>query len=541
MWASRTTRVERYARYCPVVVGLLTQPVGAQPILHENFDVTSERQRTRSSALPEQAERTGQAPASGGAGAAAGVTGSSGIYAPLLESDGYPLDGNTSRPHSVAYDDPFVPSIPVFKRLFAYNVVGPEFNLVIHPDTPHTQLKLLPIGGKPEPLEDQFQAAFDVTVPADGMLIRIPSVGPRTRILGARLTPDAPFRVRVDAAENWFLEIDRPGLFHLSMHLSMHRAAFDAGFEQTIWSEIVPLVPQLPPEVRRAAEQVLVELDVSRAMMSPQEAVRRLVGYFRKFEAYAEEQQGQGAELYQSIALGGRGVCRHRSFAFVVSALALGVPARLIRNEAHAWVELYDGRFWRRVDLGGAAGSLDMTAALDQRYLSPEDPYAWPLRSESAQSAVLRELSGAGVLGTSETDRGRSDSNTDQDRSPSAAPFLAPNSSSQAGVPRIVTSETERTTLTVAYRVQSATRGSRVELRGTASSLSGEKCSLLRVDISLQAESGRLYRLGSLVTDDAGEFVGQLTVPDTIPVGEYRVYAGSPGDLRCGAGAVVSD
>ena len=46
-------------------------------------------------------------------------------------------------------------------------------------------------------------------------------------------------------------------------------------------------------------------------------------------------------DVYQSICINGIGACRHRSFGFFVTALALEAPTRYVSNEAHAFVEVY--------------------------------------------------------------------------------------------------------------------------------------------------------------------------------------------------------
>ena len=70
-------------------------------------------------------------------------------------------------------------------------------------------------------------------------------------------------------------------------------------------------------------------------------------------------------DVYQSICINGIGACRHRSFGFFVTALALGAPTRYISNEAHAFVEVYvpednetfSTSHWMRINLGGTGGS----------------------------------------------------------------------------------------------------------------------------------------------------------------------------------------
>jgi transglutaminase-like putative cysteine protease len=60
------------------------------------------------------------------------------------------------------------------------------------------------------------------------------------------------------------------------------------------------------------------------------------------------------------LARGKRGVCRHRAYAFVIVAQALGIPARFVQNEAHAWVE-YQG-----TALNEAEGMHQHFAAFDE-------------------------------------------------------------------------------------------------------------------------------------------------------------------------------
>ena len=70
-------------------------------------------------------------------------------------------------------------------------------------------------------------------------------------------------------------------------------------------------------------------------------------------------------DAYQTICINGIGACRHRSFGFFVTALALGAPTRYVSNEAHAFVEVYvpednetfSASHWKRIDLGGTGNS----------------------------------------------------------------------------------------------------------------------------------------------------------------------------------------
>ena len=70
-------------------------------------------------------------------------------------------------------------------------------------------------------------------------------------------------------------------------------------------------------------------------------------------------------DAYQTICINGIGACRHRSFGFFVTALALNAPTRYVSNEAHAFVEVYipednetvSASHWKRINLGGTGSS----------------------------------------------------------------------------------------------------------------------------------------------------------------------------------------
>ncbi len=135
------------------------------------------------------------------------------------------------------------------------------------------------------------------------------------------------------------------------MELAIPRAVFGGQMPNPSWADL-PLVPPLPDNVARDAVQVRAAIGVSRAMR-PRDALAKLVQYFRGFVDSDEMPSGRDS-MYLDLALSRKGVCRHRAFAFLVTAQSLGIPTRLVLNEAHAWVEVGDGTMWRRIDLGGA-------------------------------------------------------------------------------------------------------------------------------------------------------------------------------------------
>src|SRR5262249_54763584 len=103
-----------------------------------------------------------------------------------------------------------------------------------------------------------------------------------------------------------------------------------------------------------------------------------------------------GLDLYRDLAVSQKGVCRHRAYAFVLTALSIGLPARFVRNEAHAWVEVFDAYRWHRIDLGGAASDIQYDDERRVAHVPPKDPFEWPSLSDSGQAMADRARSAQG-------------------------------------------------------------------------------------------------------------------------------------------------
>ncbi|HXK16612.1 MAG TPA: transglutaminase-like domain-containing protein, partial [Polyangiaceae bacterium] len=302
------------------------------------------------------------------------------------------VDRDTTRPDSVSYDEPFIPAVAPFKRLYAYDAVDESFELTVFDKS----LTRLEVSGKPGPADDQFYADLFVDL-APGLPVRIPSVAPGSRALVARTDPEMPFVLQRDRADNWFMTGDARRRVRLIMQLAAPRAALGSDMADATWGELLQKLPPLPPAVRSAALDVAREIGVSQKQ-SPRQVTAALVGYFRGFgPSEVTPKASRGAALYQELALSRKGVCRHRAYAFAVTALGLGLPTRMVRNEAHAWVEVYDGVRFHRIDLGGAAGRMELDPrTADHLYRPPPDAFNWPAGSASGQGMLEGTLEDGG-------------------------------------------------------------------------------------------------------------------------------------------------
>lgn len=437
------------------------------------------------------------------------------------------VDRDTTRPDSVSYDEPFIPAIAPFKRLYSYDTVDESFELTVF-DKARTKLD---IGGKPGPADDQFYADLFVDL-APGLPVRIPSVAPGARVLVARADPEASFSIERDHADNWFMLGDSRRRVRLLMQLAAPRAALGSDLADATWGDLLQKLPPLPPAVRSAALEVARDLGVSQRQ-SPRQVVAALVAYFRGFSpSEATPKAARGAELYRELSLSRKGVCRHRAYAFVVTALGLGIPARMVRNEAHAWVEVYDGVRFHRIDLGGAAGRMELDPrTADHLYRPPADAFNWPEGAASGQSMLNETLEGAAPSAN-----GAAKPAPQAPRKPAPAPVPSGSAAPDAPSPDSAPSGDDRPHASVGIRLgqSSSQRGSTLHVSGSVEA-AGEPCLFSRVDVSLRDASGVETWLGAFPTDEHGKLDGSVTVPLDIDVGDYKVIARTPGTGRCGS------
>ncbi|MBI5486051.1 MAG: transglutaminase domain-containing protein [Deltaproteobacteria bacterium] len=221
----------------------------------------------------------------------------------------------------------------------------------------------------------------------DDSAVQLPSPAPdfRAAIVGGAAEGD---RLAVDRAGNlFFLPGPARGERELVISLEADSLAFGGTFDATATVGDAPSWArrQVPETFRAPARRVADRVAVS-ADMPVETALRLLSTWFRSFQAGPPPSSLPGT-AYEELALGRVGLCRHRAYAFVVTAQWLGIPARMPVSRLHAWVEVLvpvpgDGGprwLWRRIDLGGAYGETDEELAdVPAHVPSLADPLPWP-------------------------------------------------------------------------------------------------------------------------------------------------------------------
>ena len=446
------------------------------------------------------------------------------VYSSSTVDDGpestYEPDRDTRKPNVERYDDPFSPATAPYKRLRAYDAVAIDYTLRVR----NRALKSIPVGGTLRAGEETFYGDLSVDLLPDEP-VRLPTVGPDARVLRAHLNPEAQVEFLRDGADNWFVRGKVRQRVRIIEQLAIARSVFGSAFADADWSELSPYVEAPPVAHIEAFQEVARTIGISR-QMRPRDVVAKMVDYHRAFEPSDDPPRGRG-DIYLDLSISKKGVCRHRSFAFLVTALYIGIPARMVVNEAHAWVEVFDATQWHRIDLGGAAANLESNNDPNRPpYVAPPDPYKWPANQDSGQDAANRAR------------QQQQQANPSPSGSASAGP--APSGSAGALVPSASGSPADPnrppTEVIVGDLESRVLRGAPMRVHGEIKS-AGSPCPHVRVDVLLVSpEAPQGAAVGSLSTDDRGTYDGPVVVPSDFHLGSYELLVQTPGDAVCAPG-----
>jgi hypothetical protein len=446
--------------------------------------------------------------------------------------DTFKPDRDTRRPDVLRYVDPFTPSTAPFKRLVAFDAVDASFGLF----TSHSRLSPLPVvHGAAMPGEDVFYGDIAVDIGPDKHA-RIPSVGPGARVLHAHLGVGArelPVMLVHDGADNWFIDSGETASARLVVELAIPRSTFGGELADPEWSALPQ--PSVPENVASASKDVMTHIGIGRHLR-PAENIKKMVAYFRAF-VDSDRPLEASKDVYTDLAMSQKGVCRHRAYAFAITSLALGIPTRMVINEAHAWVEVYDSVMWRRIDLGGAGRMLSEEAQTAEPYAAPNDAFPWPANATRGEDLTekARNINGnGGGNGNGGTGGGTGPSSTATNGAASPSASAANGGGASANDPNDARPASD---VTIDLTENDASRGTAVHVKGRVMA-DNEACANVSVNVFLRdPKSKREARIGTVATDEKGNFAAPITLPTSVPVGDYDVVARTDGAARCGRGS----
>jgi len=507
------------------------------------------------------------------------------------------LDRQTRSPDGtrLRYEEVFTPAVAPFKRLQAYDAVDELGRLTVRDPA----LRPLRVGDQHlwgAERRSRFVGELLVEVSPDWPT-PIPGVAGEQQVVSYSTSTGDALEFANDSAGNLFVRGTRPGTIRLSYVLEAPEHAFVAGDVPNLpiaaAAAEVPTAqrPLVPTWLPASADTVLRRAVVSRSDPLDQ-ALGRLVGYFRAFRD-AELTDARGVEIYSDLALGGVGACRHRAYALVPTLHALGIPARYVGNEAHAWAEVFVTRVgWTRIDLGGWDVPLDATAPTDRPAFRPSnrDPFPQPSQYRSGYSymnsgsgsvasgpdggapvadpsAAGGDAGGPGVPGSIgaradgdggvsiDPNGGTSAGALPSDRNPGSIGASAsggslaasrrgePSSGSRTGVDRDDDRDV-RVPITLEVReirgdesagfatAHGFVRGSMVRVSGDVTDEQHHGVGNLVIQVEIARDRQPPLRLGTTVSRSDGGWDARVLLPDVLDPGGYEIRASTPGDAR---------
>jgi transglutaminase-like putative cysteine protease len=473
-------------------------------------------------------------------------------------------DTETGADDTLQYVGVFNPSVLPFKRMSAMNSVRADYTLYI--DDSGT-LQDLSVGGVVDTRRDLFWGDLMVEL-EPGVDVPIPSVAPDMRILSYETAPRLAVTFSKDSSDNYFVRSDENsarGVYHL-------RFMVDASFRyfapevpahlqvSDIAAQAPPgLIKQLPPDIQAAANQALGRLSLSRSTRLLK-ALDTLTEHFRAFTA--KPMPRRTGDVYLDLFESQAGVCRHRAFGFMITALGLGIPTRYVTNEAHAWVESWIPEIgWVRIDLGGAALRMQVDNASNKSLYHPrgEDPFAKPFGYANSYTQLDGDISGLSQEQITErrqhmaATQANASTASDSD-APRRNPFNPGAPTREAGpsipsadfsMPVIIAPGSNlpelrndllagkrRTRIQITHVDAEGFRGEPLHVSGDL--LSGDRgIAGLPVTILL-APAGQggndAVVVGNTVTRSDGSFDAEVELPTELQLQDYEVYVSTPGD-----------
>ncbi|MBI2395410.1 MAG: transglutaminase domain-containing protein [Deltaproteobacteria bacterium] len=441
-------------------------------------------------------------------------------------------DRDTRRVDRLPYDDPFRPRLAPFKRLVAFDLVDSDYSLrVADPKRVKVDVGVEALKGVAAyKAVDVFYADVAVDLNA-GVPVRIPSAVGGNIIKRAHVSPPVAFKLERDGADNLFILAESSGKARLVMEIEAARDAFGGAELSEDWADLGHVtVPALPAAVQHAADEfVTKDLRIDKATSSPRDVVRALVRYFREFKE-SEDPPPNTGDIYLDLVRAKKGVCRHRAFGFLITALSMKIPTRFVHNEAHAWVEVGNGSLWYRIDLGGAGRLLDDKTEKPEKeqpaYSSPDDPYSWPAGATKGSDLLPPSSPSPGTGPTG----GGTTSPTPPPSPPSSASGSAPSTAPPSKVTLAVPGAPSEDALELLRLREFVVKGRVVDA-------SGAPCKSVRVDFKISSNTAGERVVGTLPTDADGNYEGKLAIPREANLGEYTLVAHTPGAGTCGQGS----
>jgi hypothetical protein len=245
----------------------------------------------------------------------------------------------------------FNPSLIRMKRYIAYDATTTTYETYIS-DANLTPLELS---------ETTYEYVFVGTITLNQVTddpIAIPSVAPEANILSYTSVPShIHFNFLKDGTDNFYVQSSQSYFDEVTITFTTSATAHYFTLEipeHLTLSDIPETEKHMSPAAVQAQASIMIDELGLTDENNLQTIISVLTEYFSSFTEGEIPSQNEEQDLYLAIAQAKHGKCDIRSFAFFITANALGVPTRLVTNECHAFVEVFiPANGWIQLDLGG--------------------------------------------------------------------------------------------------------------------------------------------------------------------------------------------
>ncbi len=486
-------------------------------------------------------------------------------------------DRDTKLDSELSYYTVFNPSIVPWKRVNARDEVHNDYSLGVRDRRTH---KIAVKDKQKRANHEEFWGSMLLHM-RKGARLPLPSVAPQAEILRYQTEPPTRLEFYKDAADNFYVSGNHDGVVRVNYLMAVHKNYFGGEVDPSIRVGDLArqLRPRLPAQMRASVDQVVETIGIDRSAPLRQQ-LDALVAWFRSFDAQDFPASQKSQDIYLDLALSKLGVCRHRAFAFVVTAHGLGILARYVHNEAHAFVEvMIPRRGWLRIDLGGAAVDFQVRNSNDKllhepaeqdQFTQPEgftDSYSHRLAQGDGQADIdndgqLDPIEGAPERSTAQLgpqdnpqggffDEDNSMSNVegpDGDEGQEAPeqaltfpgepangnnPGQGDNDSGQGNNP---VPTLKPTSLKLVSANQNVFRGDKMEITGVLNNAAGDPLSDAPIEIFLVPKGKHapedFVQIGQAKTNANGEMTTEVEIPDTVALGRWSLYLYFRGNKR---------
>jgi hypothetical protein len=418
----------------------------------------------------------------------------------------------------------FNPSLLRMKRVTAYDAVSVEYNTYIADPV----LTVLPLSTTR--MQNVFVGTITLTNIGDNP-IPIPSVAPNANIISYSSDPSIPFTFLKDRADNYYVTSTSDAS---EVELVFTTSADSSYFMFNVPADLT--LADIPDEVKNTPPSAVVQkaaLIIDELGLTGETNLKKIVDvlfkYFANFTAGDIPTADQEPDIYLAIARSQHGACRHRAFAFFVTANSIGLPTRLVTNECHAFVEIYiPEQGWERLDLGG----LGICTSCNPGGYKPFENYSQPPVPNQGGSGGSGDGSGGGGSGQDDDDDNNGSPGTGNGSGEDDTGYEWPWGNGAGGggepLPYLPPTTTEITDVSASAYKQGA-----FMTEGDVHDANDIGVEDMRVVIYVTRDKViQGFFCGEGQTDDTGSFVIDCIVPAEAEVGENHVMAIAMRDKR---------